>query len=498
VPRSSYGVRRSRLRILTAALLTSTVTGVARPTVGGCQATVTGTVFDSTSRVMLAGAVVQLVPAADPSAPIAHTARTDSTGRFTITGVRPGRYLAAFLHPVLDSLGIEPAPRSFDVAAGAGTVRLPLAVPSAATIARVLCGPTGRSDSTSTVFGRLYDAETLQPVRGGSVSVRWNEITIGAGGARQRRPEVRGSTADDGGFAFCNVPGDALVGLRGARGGDTTGTVELQLRAGGAVRRDLFVGSVISTTLVDTVTLGDSGKGSLSRVIRRGRAELTGTVRDKERRPIKGARLRVAEGGVETVTNAEGVFLLSGAPGGTQTLEVRAIGYYPEERPVDLVAGRLATLQITLATLRSVLDTVRIIASRVYSSDRNGFERRRRSAASGRFFDQSDVERFRPIGVTQLLNRVPGVTIASASFDNPVLMRDLYSGGYCLPAVYIDGLRMTELSAREIDMWVRPEELEGMEVYPRAGQAPAEFTRLDGCGSIVLWTQRRLPKRPRR
>jgi hypothetical protein len=259
----------------------------------------------------------------------------------------------------------------------------------------------------------------------------------------------------------------------------------------------LFVGSVTSATLVDTMTLGDSSKVTVARVIRRGRAELTGTVRNKEGRPIKGARLRVADGGAEAVTNDEGRFALSEAPGGTQTIEVRALGYYPEERPVNLIAGRPATLQITLATLRSVLDTVRITASRVFSSDQHGFERRRRGAASGRFFDQSDVERFRPIGVTQLLNRVPGVTITSASFDNPVLMRDLYSGGYCQPAVYIDGMRLTELSAHDIDMWVRPEELEGMEVYPRAGQAPAEFTRLDGCGSIVLWT-RRLPKRPRR
>jgi hypothetical protein len=490
-------VRRSRLRTFTAVLLTFAVAGVARPIVADCQATVTGTVFDSTSRVMLAGAVVQLVRAGDPSAPIAHTARTDSTGRFSIVGVQPGRYLAAFLHPVLDSLGIEPVPRSLDVAVGAGTARLPLAVPSAAAIAAVLCGPSGRSDSTSTVFGRLYDAETLRPVPKGSVSVRWNELTIGAGGARQRRPEVHASTADDGGFAFCNVPGDALVGLRGARGADTTGSVELHLRAGGAARRDLFVGGVTSATMADTVTLGDSSKASLPRLVRRGRAELTGTVQTKEGRPIKGARLRVADAGVEAVTNDEGRFVLSGAPGGTQTLEVRAIGYYPEDRPVDLLAGRAATLQITLATLRSVLDTVRITASRVYSSDRHGFERRRRTAAHGRFFGQDDVERFRPIGVTQLLHRAPGVTIASASFDNPVLMRDLYSGGYCEPAIYIDGLRMTGLSAREIDMWVRPEELEGMEVYPRAGQAPAEFTRLDGCGSIVLWTQR-VPKRPRR
>jgi hypothetical protein len=489
-------VRSPSRRILTRAIATSAVVaGVAGSSVGArAQATLSGTVFDSTSRVMLAGAIVQLVRADDPYR-FAHTAQTDAAGHFTIAGVAPGRYIAAFIHPVLDSLGIEPVQRAVDVAVSASTVRLPLAIPSAVTIAGVLCGPGGRSDSTSTVFGRLYDAETLRPVPGSSVSVRWTEITIDATGARQHRPEVRASTSDDGRFAFCNLPGDALVGMRAARGGDTTGTVELQLRAAGATRRDLFLGSVTSTTLFDTVTLNDSSKVALPRVVRRGRGELTGTVLNKEGRPITGARLRVAESGAEAITNAEGRFLLSQAPGGTQRLEVRAIGYYPEDRSVDLVPGRPATVQITLATLRSVLDTVRITASRVYSTDRHGFERRRRGAASGTFFDHRDVERFRPIDITYFLRRVPGV-ITSRSFDGPVLMRNVSLSGYCEPTIYVDGMRVTGLSAQEIDSWVRPEELDGMEVY-RGGHAPAEFSSLDGCGSIVLWT-RRVPKRPRR
>ena len=121
---------------------------------------------------------------------------------------------------------------------------------------------------------------------------------------------------------------------------------------------------------------------------------------------------------------------------------------------------------------------------------------RRRGAASGTFFDQRDVERFRPIDITHFLRRVPGV-ITSRSFDGPVLMRNVSLSGYCEPTIFIDGMRVTGLSAQEIDSWVRPEELDGMEVYPRGGHAPAEFTSLDGCGSIVLWT-RRVPKRPQR
>ncbi|MDQ3996475.1 MAG: Plug and carboxypeptidase regulatory-like domain-containing protein [Gemmatimonadota bacterium] len=487
---------RPHLRILTvAAGLTA---GAVAPPVVGAQATVSGTVFDSTARVMLAGALVQLLRAEDPAAAVAHSARTDTAGRFVVTGVGAGRYLGGFLHPVLDSLDVELPPRPLDVAPGAGTVRLMLAVPSAATIGAALCGPTARSDSTGTVFGRLYDAETLRPVTDGSVSVQWLEFTIGPAGARERRPEVRAQVGEGGRFIFCNVPGESVVGLRAARGTDTTGAVQLPLPARGAARRDLFVGRVAASTAeVDTLTLGDSSRAAVRRVVRRGTARLAGTVRNKDGRPIKGARLRVAESGVEATTDDDGRFLLSEAPGGTQRLEVRAIGYYPEERAVDLIAGRPTSVDLTLATLRSVLDTVRVSASRVYSFDTHGFERRRQARATGYFFDQRDVERLRPNNVTQLLNRVQGVSFASNGFDSAILMRDFFTGDFCEPVVFIDGIRMTQLSARDIDMWVRPEELAGMEVYTRSEQAPPEFTTPEGCGALVLWT-RRPTRQPRR
>jgi Carboxypeptidase regulatory-like domain/TonB-dependent Receptor Plug Domain len=479
---------------LTAIIATSIVAGGAGPSSVGAQATVAGHVFDSTSRTMLTRAVVQLLRADNPAAPVAYSARTDSSGRFAIAGVSAGRYLAGFLHPLLDSLDVELPPRPIDVPAATSTVPVALAVPSAATIARAVCPANARSDSTGTIFGRLYDAETLRPLPAAAVTVRWTEITIGAGGARQQRPEVHAATDASGRFVFCNVPGDGVVGLLGARDADTTGTVELQLPGGGGARRDLFVGRVATTTRVDTVRFGDSTSTPIRRVLRRGTAQMSGTVRDSDGQPILGARLRVAESGVEAITDASGDFLLTNAPGGTQSVEVRAIGYFPESRTVDLVADRQASLHIRLATLRSVLDTVRVTASRVFTSDRNGFQQRRRSAPTGKFFDQDDVARLRPGSVVQLLNRVPGISITGDAFDSALLMRDMYTGGYCTPTVYIDGVPIRDLTVREVDSWVRPDEIAGMEIYSRAGSAPAEFTRLDGCGAVVVWTKRPTPR----
>jgi hypothetical protein len=65
----------------------------------------------------------------------------------------------------------------------------------------------------------------------------------------------------------------------------------------------------------------------------------------------------------------------------------------------------------------------------------------------------------------------------------------------CSPAIFLDGIYMSQLNAEEIDTWVRPNEIAGIEIY--AGTfMPAQFARglagvgRDGasCGSVVIWT----------
>ena len=65
-----------------------------------------GIVTDSVAGAPLAGATVQLASEVDRT--ITHTSVSDSTGRWRVPAVKPGRYLAGFFHPTLDALGIEP------------------------------------------------------------------------------------------------------------------------------------------------------------------------------------------------------------------------------------------------------------------------------------------------------------------------------------------------------------------------------------------------------
>src|SRR5206468_4881224 len=107
----------------------------------------------------LVGARVELVNA-DDRARIAFTTTSDSLGAFTVDGVAHGRYIAGFLHPMLDSLGLALAQRPLTVTSD-GEQRFDLAVPSPERIQRALCGRTSDKDSTGVVLGYVLNAHTF-------------------------------------------------------------------------------------------------------------------------------------------------------------------------------------------------------------------------------------------------------------------------------------------------------------------------------------------------
>ncbi|MEO7822498.1 MAG: carboxypeptidase-like regulatory domain-containing protein, partial [Gemmatimonadaceae bacterium] len=77
-----------------------------RPAAGQVTgATISGVVHDSIARQPLGGATIQLVTDSLPR--FIRAAVSDSLGRFALGDVPPGRYKLGFLHPLLDSLGVD-------------------------------------------------------------------------------------------------------------------------------------------------------------------------------------------------------------------------------------------------------------------------------------------------------------------------------------------------------------------------------------------------------
>jgi hypothetical protein len=186
-------------------------------------------------------------------------------------------------------------------------------------------------------------------------------------------------------------------------------------------------------------------------------------------------------------------------------LEVRALGYLPERRRVDVV-NRTAYSRVILHTLQSVLDTVKVSATRLRSRDRSGFIERVRSGP-GRYLTSKEIAKRPATFTSDLFRTISGVRIGFATdtlasdmviavspddmktSDRRVLMRGI-AGDWCAPVIYIDGLAMPGLGADEIDAWLQPKDVEGIEIYSEA-TVPAQFQKWrGGCGSVMIWKKK--------
>lgn len=198
------------------------------PTLTVIPGSVRGAVYDSLARGPLANARVQLVSAPGDTAEYAHNVRSDDRGQFRLERVMPGSYVVTFIHPLLDSLGLE-APVRRLVVRERRESRVDLATPSARHVMLALCPAGTVGDSTALLLGHVRDAGTRATRPGGSVLLSWSELSIGAGPAEQSRPSVRAVANASGWFAVCNLPTGISLLARAAQGADTSGSVILEL-----------------------------------------------------------------------------------------------------------------------------------------------------------------------------------------------------------------------------------------------------------------------------
>jgi len=447
-------------------------------------ATVSGLVHDSVSQAPLAGAIVQLI-SADGSTGFALTTASDSLGRFTLRGVTEGRFTIGFLHPMLDSLGLDPPLREVSVR-GRAPLRLDLAIPSPARIRSVICGSPPRGDSSAVVIGFLRDAHTQAPLAGANVNGEWLEISFGPKGLSRRIPHLTATTGPTGWFALCEVPNAGELALFANRGADSTDLIELQIPANGLLRHDLYL-EVSPNVSPDTTKRTDidapfhatrSSEGRVSGIV----------VTAVGAKPIASAAVSIPSG-PRTSTNERGEWTLVGAQFGTRVLEVRAVGFYPVRRPVNIIDGS-PPVRVALSTFQAVLDTVRVQAAAL-GFDQNGFLQRRRSSGGGHFLTAEDITRRRPVVTSDLFRTVPGLGVErSDSGPAAIKMRGTFEDK-CVPSIYINGAYLGDFSADDVDDAVHPDEIAGIEVYTGA-ELPPQFQRaLSGCGSIVIWTKRR-------
>lgn len=474
--------RVSRIKAaIVGALCASTVvvTTIALATIAEAQAPlqpitarIIGVAFDSTVMRPLPGAIIQLVAADNPSR--IRSATADDRGAYAIDSVRAGTYLLGFMHPRLDSLGLDAPLTRIDVRVG-GDIRVPVAVPSGPTLVTRACGVQAARDSVGLFMGVVRSARGAPLAAPARVRAQWVEVTLGPKGVERHSPSHYVTTSATGNFALCGVPTDGTFLVRAFAGTDSSGFVELEGSRNRLIYRDIFIGGATKSAATGPATL-------------RGTGAVRGVVRTATGRPLRDARLVLWGSGREDTTSATGQFIMPSLPTGTYSMEVRALGFLPKRVPVDLRDSAEVTADFAMDAFVPSLDTMRVRADRPNPlNPLVDFERRKRMGG-GYFVDETQLARRNPIFMSDIFRMVPGTTIMPADMiGDRIFMRGLAGSGSCTPTVFLNGVRTVSTDG-SLDNLVNPQAVKAVEVYSRTGSTPAQFDAQNGCGSIVIWT----------
>jgi hypothetical protein len=482
---------------------------------GAATVRVRGSVLDSLTGAPLAGGRVEFARAEPPGG---HTlvAQTDEAGRFEI-GLAPGRWLAAIEHPHLDSLGVTLPLRVAEVPQGSTTFRLSLATVSRRTLARALCGSQAR-DSDAVFVGLVRGAGTATGLDSAAVYVQWSELVFRKGGVARSVATRDARTDGNGWYALCGVPRRAEIVTWAERGSAATGLIAVE-------SPDDFGRLDLSIDRTATTPAGEGGSRSgaaqheqIRPAVRSGAHRLRAVVRDEAGKPVPNVRARIS-GHAFALGDERGAVTLDALPGGSQTLELFALGFVPRKQLVDVGADDARQDTITMSSVKSLLDTVRVTTGRVFNADLNGFEQRRRTGI-GHYITADEIDRAHPVQFTNLMQGRPGVMVTTDWTGNQLIQMPAFFG-QCTPTIWVDGnvevypngpsagqlIAGTQYRAGPVatgldglNARVQPGEVVGVEIYERQVEIPPEFIvgGYSQCGAIVIWTRFRfrLPKTP--
>jgi hypothetical protein len=461
----------------------------ARPRSTGARAS--GITFDSLRATPLRGAVVQFTGTDAAIAGRSFVATSDSSGRYRIDSLPEGRYIAGFLHPRLDSLGIDDFANEVRIKAGENLVTL--ATPSARTMLRITCRVAeGELNAKSLIVGHVRSSGSGSPLGHGSVQAWWTEPAEAPFSGFVRNRSTKVSTRADGWFGLCAVPGDLAILVQAAGLTDTSGVIPVRTRAGNVSYVQLTVGAAHRVVVPDSNSFGEA---RLADTLWRGSARLAGVVRDDRGVAIANAEVSVVGTGISVRSAANGRFAADSLPAGSQLVEVRAIGFEPNRITIDFDSAHPTDVTLSLPRRAVSLERVEVRATASEKSLQRLENRRLRGSTSGYFMLPEEIQRRPPDqSMARLIEGFPGVQVkcpyphaCTVEMYRPSSHISRSGRELCVPSLYIDGV----LDRSQDFNFLDARHVLAIEVYPREIGRPVEFTDMhNNCGAVVVWTRR--------
>lgn len=240
------------------------------------------------------------------------------------------------------------------------------------------------------------------------------------------------------------------------------------------------------------------------------RRVLSGTVLDSRDRPIAAVNFAVV-GGMSAISDDSGRFRLEISHHDRVVFDVRRLGFMPSR--IALGGGGDTNLLVLLLPNVQQMAGVEVTGIAKKPSALAGFEERmlarRRAAGSGYFITAKDIESRPATRTTQVVENVPSILVRRTSGDRFGIYGRGVGGAECPATLWLDGVRVGGGSqptrdrrgrlvnageTTEIDEYVDPAEIAGVEVYSRGMLAPPQFLppgdrAAASCAIVVFWTK---------
>ena len=504
LPTSRIVVRLAALLTLAGAPVFAQTPTQPQPVPGAGQfGTIRGVAFDSLHNEPLTHALVRVSGQG-------REAMTDSLGEYRLDSLAPGRYKLLLLHPLLDTIGVSLVSDTVEVIGGKRQI-VDLGVPSSERLVHLLCPAARLALGPAAVVGYIRDADNDAPATGAKVSLLWYE---GDPLGFKKTPRVRESVVTaDGRYRICGVPAAMSGKLQVFRDGVSSGEVPVETKEDGSLLalRSMSIAShetvQISTVPVDSVPkvpgdtapppqrtrVTNTAKAAV-RVVK-GRARVTGRVTNNIGEPVVGARVDLQGTTSATLTRANGEFTLDSLPSGTQTLEVRKLGYQLTEAPVELSSSNPASVTVKMDKFVATLETMRVEATREKGLQDVGFSMRKRTGM-GHYLEGDQIPHTNMF--SDALRVVPGIRVQPSGdgTGSQVITSSRDATGMGCVNFYVDGTPWQQQFPGDIDNFVRSDEVAAIEVY-NGSQTPAQFQTAgqSSCTTIVVWTKWRVNRK---
>jgi hypothetical protein len=426
-------------------------------------AVLSGVVADSIHGGPLTGALV-IVSGTDRQGIV------DSTGRFRIDSIPPGDHELGVFHPLLDSLNVSVSSKNVALPAGVLTSVF-MATPSAMTVVGIYCPEDQRKGGPAAVIGRVLAPDGDDPVPNAMVQYTVVSMPTTAAVARGALPvptqfiqDTRVNTT--GAFAICGLPVRAGGTVHASRGQIVTGEQHAD----------------VSKWLIALVTLRLD-------TLKHGTAIVVGRIVDDKGAPVAHADVDLANSRIKTATTDSGTFALRDLPAGSQTIQVRKVGFAATDTSLMLSSKTPVQFAMTLHTAPVTLGTVKVEGSREKALARVGFDHRRK-VGLGHFLTADDVNNRGATWFSDLLRTTPGLQVRETRLGRQVIVASRgasISGRGCV-AYVIDHVAFYDRPLGSIDDVVHPNDVIGVEVY-QPSEAPADVVLSPNCVAIVIWTK---------